>query len=197
MSDKCRAAGSARASVMLWGSILTALLLNCGLLLRREVRPTMHVAAARGDFDAVKRMLANGEPADQFPGIGFVQPFPLHLAVEAGDIQMVQLLVNSGADIDGGNSSAMPPLVLAAAHSRADILVFLLSRGGNPNVRERLSGATALHAASLYGCDECVRMLLVYGASASLKDLDGWSAMDHSLSKGYSLITEMLEGVTD
>eukprot|EP00747_Dinoflagellata_sp_TGD_P168512 gnl/TRDRNA2_/TRDRNA2_195037_c0_seq1.p1 gnl/TRDRNA2_/TRDRNA2_195037_c0~~gnl/TRDRNA2_/TRDRNA2_195037_c0_seq1.p1 ORF type:complete len:150 (-),score=34.40 gnl/TRDRNA2_/TRDRNA2_195037_c0_seq1:41-490(-) len=71
-----------------------------------EVLPPLHAAAWRGDAPAVKRLLATGTKADAPAkwttdtsyGTSFSQVTALHIAVDAGASEVVQVLLSSGAD---------------------------------------------------------------------------------------------------
>ena len=58
----------------------------------------LHAAVAVGDYGEVARLLAEGEASvNDFDRRGRA---PIHIAVEAGDIHMVALLISNGADVD-------------------------------------------------------------------------------------------------
>ena len=70
-------------------------------------------------------------------------------AIERNDIEMLKLLLDAGADVNGicGCVTAEAPVWAAALLNRVDHLRELLKRGANPNV-VAASGNTPLHVAA-------------------------------------------------
>lgn len=58
----------------------------------------------------------------------------LHLAVQCGDVSVVQYLVEQGADIEDSNPEGHTAIHAAARMGHMDIFYFLLSKGANPDV---------------------------------------------------------------
>ena len=56
---------------------------------------------------------------------------PLHLAVTAGRIAIVRLLVNAGADVNAISSSGATPLALALKNRHREIAAFLSGARAN------------------------------------------------------------------
>ncbi|KAF1355595.1 hypothetical protein BDV97DRAFT_387598 [Delphinella strobiligena] len=98
----------------------------------------------------------------------------LHQAAGAGFLEkgMVELLLDSGANIDAKASAAQQRTALGRAcfHGRADMALLLLRRGANPLILDK-AGDTAMGAAMLGPMDEdIVRGLLE--AAAKLPEQD-------------------------
>lgn len=91
------------------------------------------------------------------------QPQPIHIAVESGSVEMVQLVLDSGADPNGDNSSYdhWSPLMLAAA--KAEIRELLLARGARVGLVEAL----------MMGDDAMTEKLLSSGELPSVVPNDG------------------------
>lgn len=67
----------------------------------------------------------------------------LHHAIQGhGNVNLIQLLLNHGADINGGKYG-FTPLMSAAVQAKKDIIEFLLTEGANPNLKDD-KGRTAL-----------------------------------------------------
>uniref|UniRef100_A0A3Q2GKG1 Uncharacterized protein n=1 Tax=Cyprinodon variegatus TaxID=28743 RepID=A0A3Q2GKG1_CYPVA len=83
------------------------------------------------------------------------------LAVHAhlGHVEMVALLLEMGAPIDGTTGSGMTPLCLAAAAGHADIVSLLCKKGAKVGQADK-SGQCALVHAGLKGHAEIISILL-------------------------------------
>ena len=90
-------------------------------------------AAARGDTEAVERLLAAG--AD--PGGAAGADTPLINAVAGGNEDVLRLLLDGGAAVDGAGLGGNTPLMHAAAAGRLAIVRLLLARGADPGHRNR------------------------------------------------------------
>jgi uncharacterized protein len=81
---------------------------------------------------------------------------PLLYASRDGNLEMVQLLVSSGANVNLNDANGTSPLLLALINGHMDIARFLLEHGANPNAtdgfgRAPLFGAVDLRDAGFYG----------------------------------------------
>uniref|UniRef100_H3D6S3 Poly [ADP-ribose] polymerase n=1 Tax=Tetraodon nigroviridis TaxID=99883 RepID=H3D6S3_TETNG len=88
--------------------------------------------------------------------------------------QVTELLLRKGASVNEKNKDFMTPLHVAAeAHN--DIMEVLQKHGAKVNALDTL-GQTALHRAAMAGHLHTCRLLLGYGADASLVSLQGFTA---------------------
>lgn len=144
---------------------LTVISALVGLLPTAAAAEPIHDAAARGDVDAVKRLLAEGTSVDQFETTA---PYgrkttALYRATMAGRSEVVELLLDAGASPTLRSSDTdLHALQVAAKFGRADILQMFLDRGADPNTPGKTS--TALHVALKSEKHEIVRQLLDAGA---------------------------------
>ena len=147
----------------------TALMLTCLLTAPSLlVAEPIHEAATSGDVEAVRRLLDEGTPVDQFDTTdNYGRPTTaLYRATMAGRVEVVKVLLNAGADPTlraDDSRSVLNPLQVAAKFGRADILQMFLDQGADPNAPGK--EATPLHLALKTQKDDIVRLLLEAGAS--------------------------------
>lgn len=115
---------------------------------------TIRAAVALGDQEGV-RELAGRDPGLLQRDIDWRRGGLLAMAVRHGQLEMVRLLLDLGADVDERTvleeleeptESSGQPLWLAAANGRRDIAELLLDRGANPNANLYASGWPIDHA---------------------------------------------------
>jgi ankyrin repeat protein len=104
---------------------------------------------------------------------------PLHSAAYFGNLEVVQKLIEYGADISAEDQNGHTPLYDGSEgyHPKdCSVLRFLLERGADVNARTK-QGETPLLRASIYGALEVVRVLLEHGADVTAKDDRGRTAL--------------------
>ena len=89
----------------------------------------LHVAVRSGDLDRVRALVAKGVPVNERDSLGGTA---LHDAAWAGDLRMVQLLLDQKADpnlkhLEGGST----PLHYAIITNHPDVVDLLLRRGAS------------------------------------------------------------------
>ena len=113
-------------------------------------------------------------------GVGFTL---LHHAVRDGNLPMVNVLINLGADVHALDElEGAAPLHHAAERGFTAIVLFLLSRGALPDVTD-CREQTALHRAAMTGKPEVVAVLLQHRARLDVLDEEGrqplhWAALE-------------------
>jgi ankyrin repeat protein len=108
-----------------------------------------------------------------------------------GEAEVVDALLQGGADVDEGNGSL---LQIAALQRDARVLEVLLKHGADPNAHEP-GGMTALMTASSasYGNIDQVKVLLAHGAAVDVQHPDG-TAWVLARRAGNMEILHLLEG---
>jgi cytochrome c len=114
-----------------------------------------------GDVAAVTSLLDSGTPVDELDG-GVTA---LYVASEGGNVELAQLLVSRGADVNITVKLQRTPLYGAVKAGHADVVKLLLDSGADPNKVAKLQ--TPLHVAAETGCLQCVIDLVGAGAEVN------------------------------
>lgn len=130
----------------------------------------MDSAAQQSEADCVKYYLQHGGNIRNQNAFGRT---PLHNAVRiVGDIAVVKILLNAGAELEARDHDGRTPLALSAGLYHVDCLELLAGHGGKINTRDRL-GMTPLHLAAKQPNIESATCLVKLGADRSAKDNAG------------------------
>uniref|UniRef100_A0A5K3ETX1 ANK_REP_REGION domain-containing protein n=2 Tax=Mesocestoides corti TaxID=53468 RepID=A0A5K3ETX1_MESCO len=119
-------------------------------------------AAREGHEDTVAVLLAAG--ADVNAKTEETQETALTLAACGGFIEVCEMLLKAGADIEVGNTGCSTPLMEAAQEGHLELVRRLLHQGANVN-SITTSGDTALHYAAENGHVKVCKELLNWGAT--------------------------------
>jgi ankyrin repeat protein len=115
-------------------------------------RRPLHLAAEWGFTEIAKVLLAAGADVNAAARSGT----PLHEAITRNRVPMINLLLDSGADLEAKTPAqyepapAYTPLMLAVAYDFSSIVEHLLTRGANVNATNA-AGETVLHLAARVG----------------------------------------------
>ena len=122
---------------------------------RLDEQDTLTHVVFMGDADIVKILLSLGVNVNE-KGIGFTL---LHVACEEGNLPIVELLLENGADIDAISKGAnWTPLDVAVWKENTSITKLLLENGCKTNLRD-FKGQTALEFALIEGYLDGVKQL--------------------------------------
>lgn len=114
---------------------------------------------------------------------------PLGAAVLEGDINIVRMLLEAGADPNPSVWYETPVLVEAVRKGQIEIVQVLIAAGANVN---RGLDELPLHTAAEEGYLEIVRLLLEAGANVEGHEEDGWTALMDASSAGHLSIVQLL-----
>jgi ankyrin repeat protein len=83
---------------------------------------------------------------------------PLHIASSNGDIEIVKLLIENGADVNKQNKDGTTALYIASQRGDIEIVKLLIQNGADVN-KQNKDGKTALYIASKWGYPTIVKLL--------------------------------------
>lgn len=96
----------------------------------------------------------------------------LDMAIVYGNLDMVKLLVQHGAKLNGLGwilrMSDLSALTFLLRHPKMDVNAVII----------KIHGSTALHIATQGVNDQVVRVLLEMGADPTIQNVNGWTALD-------------------
>jgi len=101
----------------------------------------------------------------------------LHLASIHGRKEIVELLINAGADLNIQDNDGNTALYWASIRGHTECIELLIKAGSvNINI-QNYYGKTALHEASRYGYKEIVELLIKAGVNVSIQSNNGYTAL--------------------
>ena len=134
----------------------------------------LYEAAADGDIERVRRLLAAGAEVDMRDG---ARRTPLLLATQANHTEVARLLIDAGADVNAKDTIQDTPFLYAGAEGRVEILRHILATG-KANLKDtNRYGGVALIPAAHHGYPDAVRILL--GTDIDVNHINnlGWTAL--------------------
>lgn len=135
-------------------------------------------------------LATNVKAVHEYSGDGFTA---LHIASYFGNLEVVELLLENGADVNktAMNGSELSALQSAVSRGHKNVVSILLEYGANPNSK-MVGGFTPLMSAAALGFEDTVDLLLKYGADISIESDDGRRAVDFAQpSKSHSIIDKL------
>uniref|UniRef100_A0A6Q2XWC7 Poly [ADP-ribose] polymerase n=1 Tax=Esox lucius TaxID=8010 RepID=A0A6Q2XWC7_ESOLU len=132
-------------------------------------------ACRSGDVSRVKRLVDSvNVNAKDMAGR---KSTPLHFAAGFGRKDVVEHLLQTGANVHARDDGGLIPLHNACSFGHAEVVSLLLCQGADPNARDNWN-YTPLHEAAIKGkIDVCI-VLLQHGADPNIRNTDGKSALD-------------------
>ena len=131
-----------------------------------------HVASALG----AEELLSKG--ADMGARAGDYEQTPLMMAVILGHTDVLQALLEHGADVDESDASGATAVHYAAQRGATEALGILIKQGGNTGPTKGFS-LSAVGAAAANGHTDAVDLLLAEGATVEIADIGTTAAHGH------------------
>lgn len=146
------------------------------------------------DFTAVQRLLDMGDDVNAEDS-GWT---PLLVAVKNGNVAVVQLLLQSGADVNWTNTKGQSALLFAVHNVDSEVVELLLRFKAKVDQAQVKDGTTAVYYAARSGSASLVRMLSAAGANCNLANSEGVSALMKASDRGdYDTVSLLLSEKAD
>ncbi|RLN40065.1 26S proteasome non-ATPase regulatory subunit 10 [Panicum miliaceum] len=162
-------------------------------LRNKDSRSLVHVAAAAGhpqarkeDFHSLESdMLGLGfDGGDAAAGVLNAKDeegwAPIHSVASTGNAQIVEILLERGADVDLTTDGGRTALHYAASKGRLNIAEKLIAHGAKVNKKDKF-GCTPLHRAASTGNAELCEFLIEEGAEVDAVDRTGQTPLMHAV----------------
>ncbi|KAH7177288.1 ankyrin repeat-containing domain protein [Fusarium sp. MPI-SDFR-AT-0072] len=161
------------------------------LTLDKAITPLIQ-AIAEGDLDIVKLLIENKATVDKReapPDAGWSRT-PMHVAVDWNRPEIVQYLLEKGADPDARDSDGIPVIGAAISGGHSSVVQWLVDANADVNVTYYNNKLTPLHEACPH--PEIVRLLLQHGADINKVNEDSRSALNFSISANNLATVQIL-----
>lgn len=109
------------------------------------------------------------------------------------DIELLMLLIDSGADKFDFDDEGVSIFDMAITYNNIEMVNYLIKEGIDVNQTNRRSGFTPLMAATCYGRNEIIKILIANGVDQSASDAKGFRAVDFARKMNKKSILEILD----
>ncbi len=166
-------------------ALLAAMLVLFSMAWGDEVPPLID-AAKKHDFKQLQELLEKEGDVNANSG-----GTALMWASYEGQLDMVRLLLEKGADINFKGNNGGTALMYACVKGDPEIVKLLLENGADVDAKDG-SLMTALMWASYEGRPDVLRMLLEKGADINPKNQKGFTALGLASEKSHLKVAELL-----
>jgi ankyrin repeat protein len=154
-----------------------------------QAAPAIVDAAQKGDIKTVRSLVRQPEALAEAQPDGMTA---LHWAVQRNDLDMTNLLLGAGADVQVTNRIGVRPLYLAAVNGNAAIIGRLLDAGDDANAVLTGEAETVLMLTSYTGNADAVKLLIERGADVNAQQIRGQTALMWAAAEGHSAVIKQL-----
>ena len=149
-------------------------------------RTRLHLAAQEGDVPALKSLL---RPDTNINCRDVLGRTPLHSSVASPEV--VDLLIQRGADVAARDNCNQTPLDLAAWFGHKEVVDLLIQHGADVLAREN-DIETPLHRAAIRGHKEVVDLLIQRGADVSARNKYNQTSLHLAVLIGHKELVDLL-----
>ncbi len=146
------------------------------------------VAASKGEFESVKKLLRLGADVNAKDFKGFT---PLMMAAANGHTETVEHLLLSRIDVNLKSVEGWTALAFAAIQGHSGAVELLIAQGANIEFRRK--GSTLLMMVASRGHTQIVEQLLSVGADPATQDYEGETAGTYARKAGHLELARQLD----
>ncbi len=181
-------------AIAVLGLVATVVPRHVGRVRQQNLDDKLVTAIWSNDVQKVEHLIAAGANPNAKVPFDDRDLSMLYLAAGHGHLEIANVLLVHGADIQVGDNFGKTPLHAAATSSRPnlEVLKVLVRNGADLNARNS-NGQTPLHCAVLQGDRMITRFLLTCGADPNVRDIHGASPLDYLSSGRSEDVVELLK----
>ena len=150
----------------------------------------MYYAAFCGLIDVLEKLLR--EHPEHVGARGGPYGTALHAASRMNLLEVVQLMLRRGADVNAPGPWGRTPLLFPSEWGHLEVVRWLLEHGADVNAEDKDDGWTSLHLAAQFGYFEIVRTLLKHNPDINARTNDGSTPLHLVSSSGHVEIVRFL-----
>jgi hypothetical protein len=163
-----------------------------GVMVSVEYTSDLSRAIANDDIDGVRELIVKGANVNAKED-SYSKITPLFIAVEHGNIEMVRLLLDSGAKVNRRDESRRTPLMRIDSDTTRELVDLLVRHGAKVDLADEDGDTALFYAASAYEMKpEAVQSLIDSGASVNLKNKKGETPLMQAVSSGNLEVVRVL-----
>ena len=151
----------------------------------------LRLASQNGYYEVARLLLKNSAQVNAIAshnGSTPIQDACLH-----GHLKMVEILINSGANIHLADHEGWTPIHLASSEGYLEIVDLLIKSGAEASATMP-SGSTPVHLAAYNGHVKVLELLIEAGADTTVLDLYGYSPLHEAAEEGKLEVAKLLLG---
>ena len=116
----------------------------------------------------------------------------LHLAMRPSTVQVAELLIAHGADVNARTKEGIMPLTFVAANNAVQVAELLIAHGADVNARTE-TGWTPLHSAASGNSVQVAELLIAHGADVNARyETNGWTPLHSAVYHNAVRVAELL-----
>jgi len=150
-------------------------------------------AVKDNDVAKVKDYLSKDPTLVKAVTTDFLKETALAISSFNGNKEIVDMLLQKGADPNVYDDMGIPPILGAARQNHADIIEMLLKNKAEVNIKNKSGEETALHYAAEYNSADAAKILLANGADKTAKNTSGNTPLDIAKNKKSDKVIELLK----
>ncbi len=166
-----------------------AFVLGSSTVVLGQQAKSLHIAAATGDVAQLKRNIDNKADLNAPDENG---NFAIKLAVDSYNVEVLNMLLQAGANPNVKDSTGGTPLMAACLSCQVDMVDALLA-GKASHAAKDASGLTALHCAAMMGQVEISESLIKAGADVNAKDKNARTPIMIAQQRGAAEVVQLLQ----